>query len=298
MNQNKLQKKGRLGSPVVETTPFVFNGRLYRLENWQKYWDIPPHNPGDYYLEDEVRIVDVDENRIISVPLKGYTFAIAFVWDEKVYIFAGNHHSASKWRHVTECSMICSSDLKTWTEPQVVLKALKGETFFNFAVCRGKDKFVLLYETDDPKWPKFTFRYCLSDDLINWQLIPDAVYGKDKYVGGPSLYYEGDYYYTLYLEDLGKAWETRITRSRDLINWEDAPVDRTFLPYDPSIKNLPFQEPDIGECNASDAELCYWQGKTIVYFTGGIQEVAGDLQLAEFDGTPRELLEHYFTPTP
>jgi len=291
---SELHKKGRVKSPVVETTPFVFNNKLYRLDNWQKYWDIPPHQPGDCYLEDEVRIKDLEKDNIISIPLIGYTFGAAFVWDDKVYVFAGNHHSASEWRKITEIGMTCSNDLINWTEPKTVLTALDGESFFNFAVCRGKDSFVLLYETDDPKWPKFTFRYCISDDLVNWKLIPGAIYGKDKYVGGPALYYEGGYYYTLYLEDIGGAWETRITRSTDLIHWEDAPVDRPFVTYDPSIQNLPLMAPDICERNASDAELCYWQGKTIVFFTGGTQHVAGDLQLAEFSGTPRELLEHYF----
>jgi len=290
----RLEKKGHLGSPLVEVTPFVFNDKLYRLDNWQKYWDIPPHNSGDHYREDEVRIIDVENDEIVSIPLKGYTFAVAFVWDGKVYIFAGNHHSASAWRHVTEICMIYSKDLVTWTEPKTVLKALAGEYFFNFAVCRGKDSFVLLYETDDTQWPTFTFRYCISDDLVNWKLIPGAIYGKDKYVGGPALYYEGGYYYTLYLEDIGGAWETRITRSTDLIHWENAPAGRPFLTYDPSIKNTPLRDPNICECNASDAELCYYHGKTIVYFTGGNQLVAGDLQRAEFDGTPRELLEHYF----
>src|SRR5690606_15455544 len=35
---------------------------------------------------------------------------------------------------------------------------------------------------------------------------------------------------------------------------------------------------------------------TLVYYTGGDQQLCGDLQRAEFLGTPRELLEHFFTP--
>ena len=106
-----------------------------------------------------------------------------------------------------------------------------------------------------------------------YTLIPDAIYGKEKYVGGPALYYEGDYYYTLYLEALAGAWETRITHSLDLIHWEDAPAGRPFVTYDPSINNTPLLPPEICECNASDAEICYWKGKTIVYFTGGNQHI-------------------------
>ena len=40
--------------------------------------------------------------------------------------------------------------------------------------------------------------------------------------------------------------------------------------------------------------MVYWKGKTLVYFTGGDQHAAGDLQWAEFEGTPRELFERFF----
>ena len=89
---------------------------------------------------------------------------------------------------------------------------------------------------------------------------------------------------------------TRITRSRDLKHWEDAPADRPFLTFDRSKKNLPLRPPALEEKNASDAEVCYFRGKTLVYFTGSDQQVAGDLQRAEFAGTPRELFESFFAP--
>jgi alpha-L-fucosidase len=176
-----------------------------------------------------------------------------------------------------------------------VLEAEGAEQIFNVAVCRGSDRFVLLYETNDAKYPPFTFKYCESDDLVHWRRIPGALYGTDKYVGGPALYFEGGWYYTLYLEALPNTeYETRITRSRDLKSWQDAPPGRPFLTFDRSKKNLPLRPPELHETNASDPELCYFKGKTIVYFTGSDQLVAGDLQRAEFDGTPRELFEHFF----
>jgi len=161
-------------------------------------------------------------------------------------------------------------------------------------VCRGVDVFILLYETNDAQWPPFTFKYCTSTDLHSWSHIPGAIYGRDKYVGGPALYYEGGTYYTLFLHDLGGTWETRITRSRDLLNWEDAPEGRPFLPCNPKHVPQPNLFPDVRELSASDAELCEWRGKTLVYFYGGNQQGQGILQLAVFDGSPRELLEYYF----
>ena len=292
--KNPIQKQGRLNSPLVETSPFVFNDRLYLLENNQKFWDVTGAKPGDYFHEDQVRIKDVYSGEIVSVPLKNHGFGTVLTWNDSVYVFAGNYGKGKPWRQMTEITMTSSKDLKKWSKPKTILKAEGGEFFFNTAVCRAKDKFVLLYETNDDRWKPFTFRYVESTDLKNWNEIPNAVYGKDKYVGGPALYFEGGWYYTLYLESLTKSYETRVARSKDLVQWEDAPADRPFVTFDASHKNIPLIDPSISESNASDVELCYFKGKTILYFTGSDQSTAGDLQWATYEGTPRQLFEYFF----
>lgn len=292
--ENPIVKQGRLGSPLVETSPFVFNKKLYLLENNQRFWDVPEAKPGDFFHEDEVRIRDIESGKLISVPLKNHGFGTVLTWKDTVYVFAGNYGREKPWRQVTEITMTSSKDLKNWTKPRTIFRASGEEFLYNTAVCRGKDKFILLYETNDPKWKPFTLRYLESTDLINWKEIPDAIYGTNKYVGGPALYYEGGWYYTLYLEALNKSWETHITRSKDLIQWEDSPKDRPFVTFDPTHFNMPLTDPKISENNASDVELCYFKGKTILYFTGGNQQIAGDLQWATYEGTPKQLFEHFF----
>lgn len=292
---NPLVKVSRVKRPMGEVTPFIFNGRLYRLENWYKYFDLPGQAPGTRFMENELRIRDIEEDRIVSRFMFGYSFGYGFMWDGKLYVFAAHHNSSVGAPVSTEIDMTCSDDLLNWSEPQQVIKAERGEHLYNTAVCWDGRRFVMLYETDDSRWPAFTFKYCTSKDMVRWRRLPNAIYDKTQYVGGPALYYESGYYYTLYLHDLSGAWETRITRSKDLVNWENAPEDRPFLTYDrdyiwhDDIRNL-----DVPEVNASDAELCYYQGKTIVYFAGGDQQYWADSQRAEFNGTPRELLESYF----
>jgi alpha-L-fucosidase len=292
--KNPIIKQGRLGSPLVETSPFVFHGKLYLLENNQRFWDVKGAKPGDFFKEDEVRIRDVKTGKKVTVALTNHGFGTAFVWKDSLYVFAGNYGEGKPWRRMTEITMTATADLKSWTKPVTVLKANETEYFFNTAVTRGKDKFILLYETNDRRWKPFTFRYVESSDLRNWKEIPDGIYGKEKYVGGPALYYENGWYYTLYLEALKKAYETRITRSRDLVNWEDAPEGRPFVTFDPAHKNIPLLKPEITESNASDVELCYFPGKTILYFTGSDQTTAGDLQTAVYPGTPAQLFEHFY----
>lgn len=292
--KNPIVKQGRLGSPLVEVSPFVFKNKLYLLENNQRFWDVPGAKPGELFHEDEVRIKEVASGKIVSTPLTNHGFGTVLVWNNRVYVFAGNYGEGKPWRQMTEITMTSSADLKTWSKPVTVIKAEPGEFIYNTAVCRGENGFVLLYETNDSRWPAFTFKYTVSDDLIHWTAVPDAIYGRDKYVGGPALYYEGGWYYTLYLQALGHGYETRITRSKDLVNWQDAPDNRPFVSFDPSHKNIPLLNPDVSENNASDVELCYFNGKTILYFTGSDQTTAGDLQWASYDGTPRALFEHFF----
>jgi len=290
-----LRRTAVIGPRIAaEATPFVLGNRLYRVENHPRSYDFPEKEPQYLYHEDEIRIRDVATNRLISVPLRDHYFGSGFVWQERFYLFAGDYQGIQPWYEMKRIVMTSSSDLVNWTDPQVVIESENGENLFNTAICRGRDKFILLYETDDARWPKFTFRYCESSDMVHWTRIPDAIYGKDKYVGGPGLYYEGGWYYTLYLAACEGKWATHITRSRDLVSWEDAPKDRPFITFDPKHRPDPELHPEVYEINASDAELCEWQGKTLVYFCGGNQQGVCDLQVAEFDGTPCELLEHYF----
>src|SRR5690349_13462595 len=72
-----LKKTGYLNSPLVETTPFLFNNRLYLLENWQASFDHPEGPAGVRRAEDVVRIRDVEANKIVASPLKNHGLGTA-----------------------------------------------------------------------------------------------------------------------------------------------------------------------------------------------------------------------------
>jgi len=258
-----------------EVTPFVFRQRLYRLENFMRFHDFSGQEPQYRFHEDGFRIRDVAADQILSVPLLNHYFAVAFVWDDRVYVFAGDYESGRPWWQIRQTVMISSDDLITWSKPQVILEAAEGEHLFNYAVCRARGKFYLLYETNDARWPAFTMRFCESDDLIHWRKLgPDHSYGTDKYTGGPALYYDEarDWFYCLYLEALANKWETRITRSKDLMHWQDAPAGRPVVTPDATRDVDAVVWPGVKECSASDLELCEFEGKTIVYWVNGNQQ--------------------------
>src|SRR5690606_13024018 len=102
---NPIVKQGRLGSPLVESTPFVFNGRIYLLENNQRFWDVPGAKPGDFFHDDEVRIKDITSGKIVSVALKNHGFGTVLIHNGRVYVFAGNYGQGKPWRQMTEITM-------------------------------------------------------------------------------------------------------------------------------------------------------------------------------------------------
>jgi len=280
-----------------EVTPFVFNGRLYRLENRMRFDDFEGKEPQYRHHEDGFCIRDVAADRILSVPLLNHYFAIVHVWEDRVYVVTGDYEDRPWW-HIRHAVMIASDDLITWSRPRIILEAEGGELLFNYALCRARGKFYLLYETNDARWPAFTMRFCESDDLRTWRKLPEEyIYGPDKYTGGPALYYDEpeDYFYLLYVNAVGpNRYDNRIARSRDLRTWQEAPADRPVVSPDPQRTINDTRWPGIKECSASDLELCEFNGKTHLYWINGDQQGASAGWEAIYDGPMNRFLRTFF----
>jgi len=315
--ENRLIRKGDLGTPVVEQTPVVWKGRLLLLETWQSHWDDGgPMENRQYH----VRIRDEQTNEILSRFMHGFGFASAFVWEGRFYVFAARCVAG----HPNHQYMSCSQDLLAWSEPKLLFEQQPGEHLNNQSVCYDGRRFVMVYEAANRSKPGLSYlKFAESEDLENWRQIPGAVFGGQRYAACPALRYVGGYYYMLYLEYLKPRWwfETCLTRSKDLIHWQPAPhnpviapdgdksvhpdcyclkyagqsdetdTDLLFLDNETQMRRCPAKG---RECNASDPDLVEWQGKTRVYFTGGCQHWGGLLQYAEFDGCMREFFESYY----
>ena len=287
-----------LGSSY-ETTPFIWDGRLHVVENFHRAAQFPGKGVEYRFHEDGCWIRDVARDLVISYPWLNHYFSTVNIFDGKAVIIGGDYEFDRPWWHIRRLQMMTSDDLITWSRPATILEAGNGENLFNNAVVFDGEKYVMCYETDDPRWaPKFTFRYAVSKDLVNWEKLPaDCIYGIGKYVGAPAFYYVDGWYYQLYLgETYFKFghWSTRIARSRNLKEWEDAPLDRPVLKPDETRETDPVNYPGRFECNASDLELLEWKNKVYLWWNGGDQQGTGDSQSAEFDGSLKEFLQAYF----
>ncbi len=278
-------------SGVCETTPFAFRNHLYKVENFKAAESAgAPLN--QLFHEDGCRIVDAETGRVIATPMTNCYFVTATCHEDQVYLIGGDYEYDRPWWHIRRFIMSRSGDLVNWSEPQVVFET-EGESLFNNAIVHNGSEFIMLYESDDPAYPKFTFKFAKSDNLIDWRRI-DGIYGENKYVGGPAMYYIAPYYYVLYVDDIGNRWQTRLTRSTDLRHWQETADDRIFLEPDYGHYTNPEQFPGVTEINASDVELIERDGKVLVYWNGGDQYTCGDHKTAEYPGTLKQLMEYFY----
>lgn len=260
---------------MCEVTPVVWKDRLCLLTS------VRPASGGkreDYHLA----IQDVETGEELARFGTGYSLASALVLNDRFCVTASRFEN-DNWNDVT---LFTSTDLKTW-EQQTIITQETNEHLFNSSLCRGPGGYVLAYESNTPNYPAFTVKFAESDDLKTWTIREDAVFGTNRYTACPTLRYDNyaDYYYLLYLEHRTPRWffETNIARSKDLISWEQSPRNPVLSPT--------ALEDGI---NASDPDLCEFNGKTYLYYAVGDQRTWMDIKRQTHPGTQKEFLSSWF----
>ena len=288
-----IQKLGTLDCDMVEATPVVFRGRLYRFEYVRaNYW---ANTTGDSYF----RFIDIESGDRTPAFAAGCHLGSAHVQDDTVYAYGVAH-----WGKPV-IQVFWSRDLETW-DSQPALN-LPGWGIYNNSVCQGTDRFVMAFEVGEPPevvGARFTNYFAESDDLLNWRLLPsECVFTKERYSACPALRFLDGYYYMIYLEARpGPTYEPHIVRSHDLIHWETSPLN-PVMQYSPEDKLIANSElsPQLQEriagavnINNSDVDLCEFEGKVILYYSWGNQHGIEHLAEAVYEGTMASFLEGFF----
>lgn len=268
--------KLRLDSPdlgeLCEASPVVWQKRLTLMRCVRP---VSGGGKSDYSLTLE----DADTGKPLARFAEGYGLASAFTHRGKFYAFA-SRFEAGDWNDVT---MFSSRDLKNWSQRVVIRQ--EQEHLFNSSVCRGKDGFVMAYESNDRKYSPFTVKFAVSRDLENWTKLPD-VFGADRYTACPCIRYANGWYYLLYLEHRTPRWlfETYLARSKDLKHWELSPAN-------------PVLTPGLTDgVNASDPDITEFRGKTYLYYSVGDQRTWTKLKRAVYSGSMAEFFPRAFGP--
>lgn len=287
----KIEKLGTIDINLVETTPIVFKGKIYRFEYVRKnYWN---NTTGDSYF----RFVDHKTGKPGPGFAKGYHLGSAFVDNDTVYV------TGVKIWDTSGIDMFVSKDLTNWQHRKVFDRP--GVGIFNTSVCKADDHYVLMYEIGKPPelaGRRFTALFARSNDMAAWQLLPpECNYSKDRYTAPHCLRYLDGWFYNFYLE-AHDGYEMRVVRSRDLINWQPSPLNPVLQASgeDKKIANETLtseQRKQISgakNINNSDIDFCEYEGRLIINYSWGNQMGKEFLAEAVYKGSLQQFLRGWF----
>lgn len=292
----QIEKQGTILAGICESTPFVFQDRLYLMYGIRDSRNMP-----------EARLVirDVESGQEYPPFGKGCAMCCAYAEGDTAYVYAHPGWSAP------EIVVFWSQDLVDWQTKTAI--SLPGWQIFNPSMTKTDDGYVMAIDVGDtPENQPHEIghhRFIRSQNLFDWELTPpECNYTTDYYAAAVALRYTNGHFYSIHLRSLSdmREFHTHISRSRDLIHWEDSPINPFLVPSDADrllvTDTFTAQEKkqmeDAINHNASDLDLCEFEGKTYIYYCWGDQRTHGPayifLAYAVYDGPLPELLESYF----
>jgi alpha-L-fucosidase len=286
-----IEKLGTIDCDLVETTPVVFQNKVYRFEYVRAgYWN---NTTGNSYF----RFVEHDTGKPTASLARGFHFGSAFVDGNKVYVTAVDEGNGER------IFIFRSTDLQNWE--QWMAFQLPGFGMFNTSLIKVENKFVLMFEVGKPEsecGAAFTGRFATSADLKNWEILPvEYNYAMDRYTAPHCLRFLDGYYYDFYLEE-NHGWEMRVVRSKDLKNWEASPLNPVLKASDEDKKifnknlkdSLQNEIAAADNCNNSDIDFCEFKGKLVINYSWGNQTGEEFLAEAVYNGTMNQFLLGWF----
>jgi hypothetical protein len=288
----QIKKLGTIDLDLVETTPVVFNGKLYRFEYVRpNYW---ANSTGNSYF----RFIEHANGQPGKPFARGYHLGNVCAEGDLLIVTGTNIWDGER------VDIFCSQDMEHWQTWNAL--NLPGYGIFNTSLCRGEDRFVLMFEVGKPPevaGVPFTARFAVSDDLKHWELTPpECTYARDRYTAPHCLRYHAGFYYNFYLEALPNGYEQFVVRSRDLIHWESSPFNPVLAAseQDRQIAN-PLLTPEqrrrvetAVNLNNSDIDFCEYQGGVVINYSWGNQQGVEHLAEARFAGGVEEFLTGWF----
>lgn len=285
-----IRKLGTIDVDIVETTPIVWQGQVWRFE-----W-IRPGTHGQTNVPGYFRFRNRETGAVTASFASGYQFGSAFVENGVVYV-TGTPPARS------HLDIFVSQDLKTWEERPVINDPKYG--IFNTSLWKAGDEYVLAFEIDRPgeeAGVPFTIRFAKSRDLRAWTITrPECNFTKDRYSAAPCLRWSKGWYYLFYLE-AHDGYETRVVRSHDLVSWEASPLNPVLRA---SSEDKAIANPELDAAardtiahatniNNSDLDFCEWHGQLILDYSWGNQAGAEFLGEAVYNGTQDQFLSAWF----
>ena len=290
--KSHITKLGTIDCDLVETTPVVFKGRLYRFEYVRSGYS--NNKTGDSYF----RFIEHESGDAGKSFAQGYHLGNAMADGDTLFVAGTNIWDGER------VDIFTSQDMERWDSWNAL--DLPGYGLFNTSLCQVDDGYILMFEVGKPPeiaGMRFTARFATSPDMKHWDLTPpECTYSKDRYTAPHCLRYHKGYYYNFYLEAVNQGYEQYVVRSKDLVRWEASPLNPVLRASDEDrqVAN-PNLTPDQRErirtatnINNSDIGLCEYQGQVVINYSWGNQQGIEHLAEARFEDTLAEFLTGWF----
>lgn len=222
-----------------------------------------------------------DGSTLIARHDVGLGLPSAMVSGGRLYIFG----STPWWTgEANELRMFWSDDLVTLQGPVTILRAEGATRFFNSSVTPTDDGFVMALETCEAGTVCFNARFFKSDDLTTWSPI-GSVYSPQRYAACPTIRKIDGVFYVFYLAEVAGTYQTHVTRSRDLISFEEG--------------RRPVLAPGLNDQgNTSDFDFIEHGGGLEIRFAVGSQVARPDAFVniirARYPGTQSQFVSEFF----
>ncbi len=292
----KIKKLGAC-SPNGEMTPFVWKGKLMRMEL------VDPLNGTDDTILRYAGIRDLETNKVIATLAEDSYFHSAYIEEDTAYILGVDMKSRDTIR------IYESKDLVHWSNR--VLFKNPGWVYYNTALTKGPDGYVILMEASAPEkyvGVKFTFFFASSPDLKEWTHMDyhECCFSKDHYNGGPWMRYVDGWYYVISVMELPYLhYVSYIFRTKDFKDWHVGYYNPIMMP-DNNDKIISPRAADLSDeliekitgdgfnINSSDLDMCDYNGKVYMNYLCGNQLGFYYMCEAEVEGTVADFLKSYF----
>jgi hypothetical protein len=278
-----IQKNGTLALNIVESTPFVFNGKVYRME-WLRSASC-------------LRIMDRQTVTEISRFGPKHRFPCAYVKGDTVYVVGTREDRG--W-YGNSLTMFTSGNLTNWSQRVIFSDPEIG--ICNTSLCQAGDRYVMSIELTSPAG--FPARFLESKDLAAWTLMPkECRHELGRYNAAHCLRWHGGWFYLFYLEaGRPRGYEQYVTRSHDLIHWESSPLNPVLAAsaQDKLIANPQLTEEQreriakAADMNNSDIDFCELNRSLIINYSWGNQQGVEFLAEASYAGTTAQFLTGWF----
>lgn len=301
-NASTIMQKGypqikKLGAvaPNAEMTPFVWNGKLMRLES------VDPDHGLDASSHVDGAIRDVESGEIISHTAEGCYFLSAYIEGDTAFVIGVER------KHRDTIRIYESKDLVHWSNR--ILFTNPGWVYYNSSLTKGPDGYVIAVEASQPEeyiGVPFTYFFATSPDLEEWTHMDYKLgFSKERYMGGAWMRYCDGWYYLISVTELPcQRYTNYLYRTKDFRDWYVGYYNPIIMPSEED-RIISSRAADLSDVlkeqiktgfiiSASDIDMCEYNGKIYMNYLVGNQLGFYYMAEAECEGTIEDFLKNFF----